>query len=210
MESDNQIEFNFTEKDPEKYVMPIKPWMTEEEISLIKSYLKKDKTLFEWGVGGSTVEFSNYVKEYYSVEHDFDWYNIVFKNAGENVHLFYIPPNTSNLEWFPVFEEGKASDFKSYIKFVNNIASFGKKFDLVLVDGRARVDCAVEILPHLEKDAVIFIHDFDREYYWKILKYYEIVSVTDKMAALRIKKESLNNDRIFLIKRFLMKEIYVS
>lgn len=208
MELDNQIEFNFVEKDPIK--TPIKPLMTDEEINLIKSYLGKDKIFFEWGAGGSTVEFSDYVKEYYSVEHDFGWYNIVFKNARENVHLFYVPPNTSNLEWFPVFEEGKASDFKSYIKFVNNIASFGKKFDLVLVDGRARVDCAIEILPHLGKDAIVFIHDFDREYYWKILKYYKIVSVADKMAALKIKKESLNNDRIFLMKRFLMKEMYVS
>jgi hypothetical protein len=210
MESDNQREFNFTKKNPDKCVMPVNLWMTEEEIRLIKSYLGKDKNFFEWGAGGSTIEFSKYVKEYYSVEHDFDWYNIVFKNVGKNVHLFYIPPNTPDLEWFPPFEEGKASDFKSYIKFVHKIVSSGKKFDLVLVDGRARVDCALEVLPYLQEKAVVFIHDFEREYYWKVLKYYEIVSIVDKLAVLRIKKELLNNDKIFLMKRFLMEKLYVS
>lgn len=206
MESDKQKEFGFVENDSIK--ISLKPWMTKEEIDLIKSYLGKDKIFLEWGAGGSTVEFSNYVKEYFSIEHDFDWYNVVFKKAGENVRLFYVPPDTPSLEWPSAFEEGRESDFKRYIKFVNNIVSLGKKFNLVLVDGRARVDCAIEVLPHLKKDAVVFIHDFEREYYWKVLKYYEIISFVDKIAALKIKKGVLNNDRIFLMKRFLMKEIH--
>jgi hypothetical protein len=72
------------------------------------------------------------------------------------------------------------------------------------------VDCALEVLPYLQEKAVVFIHDFEREYYWKVLKYYEIVSIVDKLAVLRIKKELLNNDKIFLMKRFLMEKLYVS
>jgi len=185
----------------------LKPWMTDIEINLIKSFLQKDKIVLEWGTGGSTIEFSKYVKEYYSIEHNFEWYNAVSKRIDKNTHLFYIPPNTKNLNWLPEFEEGGYDDFKNYIKFVNIVAFAGKKFDLVLIDGRARADCAIEVLPHLSENAVVFIHNFERPYYWKVLKYYEIISVSEKLAALKIKKETFNGDRLFLIKNFLTSKL---
>lgn len=185
----------------------LKPWMSDEEINLIKSYLGEDKIVFEWGAGGSTIEFSEYVKEYYSVEHDFDWYKAVFKKAGRNVKIYYMPPDTPGLNWSPIFEEGKREDFKNYIAFINNVASLGKKFDVILIDGRARADCAVEALPYVSKNTVVFIHNFDRVWYWKVLEHYQITAIADTLAVLRRKKEIFNDDKINLAERFLLPEL---
>ena len=141
-----------------------KPWMTDNETNLLKSYLKKDMIVFEWGCGGSTLEFSKFVKEYYSVEHDFEWYKLISKNIQKNTKLYYSPPETQNLDWQPRFEEGDYNNFKNYVNQINAIASFDKKFDLIVIDGRARVDCAIEALPHLSEKGVIINNDFVREY----------------------------------------------
>jgi len=178
-------------KESEENDNEIKPWMSKEVIKSIKSYLNKNQVFFEWGAGGSTIEFSKYVKRYYSVEHDFEWYNLVKNRLKKkaNVKIYYLPPCTENLKWFPIFNEGKYTDFKNYVRFVNNIGLLGIKFDVVLIDGRARVDCAIEVLPYLSKDAIVFIHDFDRQYYWKVLKYYEIVDIVDNLVELRRKSD---------------------
>lgn len=185
----------------------LEPWMRKNEINLIKSYLGKDKVVLEWGSGGSTIEFSKHVKKYYSIEHDFDWYQKVFKNIGENVKLYYVPPNFIEPNWVPARELEKYEDSRSYIEFISNIGSFGKKFDIVLVDGRARAYCAIAALPYLLDDAIVFMHDFEEVCYWKVLKYYEVAALADKIVALKKKKETFNTDKIFLAKEILLKEL---
>ena len=51
----------------------MKPWMSDIEIDLVMKYLSSEKTMLEWGSGGSTNTFSKYVKKYYSIEHDNSW-----------------------------------------------------------------------------------------------------------------------------------------
>ena len=44
-------------------------------------FLHPDYSMLEWGSGGSTIEFSQqYVKEYYSIEHNKEWHDKVLKN----------------------------------------------------------------------------------------------------------------------------------
>ena len=56
-------------------------------------------------------------------------------------------------------------------------------FDVVLIDGRCRVECAKSVLPYLKENAVVFIHDFwqkGRERYLKVFDYYnELKSIKD-------------------------------
>ena len=48
--------------------IPRQPWMSKQEIDLILSFLNKEDIMLEYGCGGSTMFFPNYVKEYYSIE----------------------------------------------------------------------------------------------------------------------------------------------
>jgi len=75
----------------------MKPWMTDKQISIISSYLNPSFTMLEWGCGGSTLTFSKLVKNYYSIEHNLEWYRrvriLLRMNNIKNVNIFYVKPN---------------------------------------------------------------------------------------------------------------------
>jgi hypothetical protein len=67
-----------------------KPWMSESEIQTIVKYLKKDDVMLEWGSGGSTNYFPQFVKEYYSIEHDQNWFNEISQDLPSNVKYNFV------------------------------------------------------------------------------------------------------------------------
>jgi hypothetical protein len=170
------------------------PLMTDEEINKVTYYLKKDFDMFEWGSGGSTLYFSKFVKKYISVEHDDEWYkvvgDIIKKQNIKNVEYYNIKPNTKLYYFLDLtsyknkFEEdwnitiNKKTIvpifYKSYINFITKLNI--DRFDTILIDGRARLYCAISALPYMDKDSIMFIHDFfmNPEYHY-ILKYMDII-----------------------------------
>jgi len=157
-------------------------WMSQEEIDVITKYLSPDKHMLEWGAGGSTLFFSTLVKTYTSIEHDSDWYNDVLKVKPLNVLLHHVPNN------LPRTIPTDPIQFEDYINYVDTL---NKKFDLVLIDGRARPQCAEKVIPYLSDDAVVFIHDFWQrpEYHWVFDMYEEVESIKkgQSIVALRLK-----------------------
>lgn len=149
------------------------PWMSEDEIELILKYLKQDFIMLEWGSGGSTLLFPKYVKKYFSIEHDKEWYDKIKKEL--------VDKDIKNAETFLVEQDlprshpaSKREEFKHYVEFINSPKLSEKHFDAILVDGRARPHCAIEALKHIDHKSIVFIHDFfQRPYYFDVLDYYE-------------------------------------
>lgn len=69
------------------------------------------------------------------------------------------------------FEEGTYRVFKSYVDAVTTLNE--SVYDIVLIDGRARVACALKVLPYLNDDSLVLLHDARREKYAPILNYYD-------------------------------------
>ena len=148
--------------------------------------------MLEWGSGHSTLWYSQFVRHYYSIEHHKEWYTTVQSKLREynysNVEhkMSHVPDGY--MGWAGGFEEGTGEQFKDYVEAVS---SFGvKKFDRVLIDGRARADCAKIILPYLKPESVVFVHDYhEREYYHKVVSdnYDEIgcINVGQSLVVLR-------------------------
>ena len=154
-------------------------WMSMEERNLISKYLHYNKVMLEWGSGGSTHFFSRYVDKYISIEHDPEWFNKVGKCKAER----YLVKNN-----LPRTIPTKVEEFLDYINYVDIL---NKKYDLVLIDGRARPYCAQKVIPYLNKEAIVFIHDFwaRPEYHW-VLEYYEEIESIKKgqsLIAMRLK-----------------------
>ena len=65
------------------------------------------------------------------------------------------------------------------------------KFDLALVDGRFRVQCALKLLPFLTSDSVVLIHDFwvRIEVYRAVLEYYDVIGYARSVVALKKKTD---------------------
>jgi hypothetical protein len=185
--------------------------LSDEEVAFLKSYLKPGQVVLEWGAGKTTLELSKLVKKYYSVEHDFYWYNQILKRKNKNVRLYFVAPNTPDRKYlrFSEKDDGSYSDFKNYVDFIENLSIYENKFDIVIVDGRARVDCVLKILPYISEETLVFLHNFDRYFYWKVLDYYNIEKIVDKLVLLKKKTEKNSSvlfevDRGFLIKKFLI------
>jgi len=159
--------------------------MKKAQRKLIIQHLNPDDIMLEWGSGGSTLEFSNYVKKYFSIEHNEEWYEKVKNEINNNTFIFLVKPNKKKWEK-PV----KRKQFKDYVEFVHQIFNDFNilKFDKVLVDGRARIFCVEEVVKYLHKDSLVFVHDWHRMRYRKMLKYLKVIE-TDERKHLAILKK---------------------
>ena len=162
-----------------------KVWMSQTEIDMIESYLKPESLMLEWGCGGSTFHFSQFVEKYYSIEHHEKWFGIVKpETSGRNISLHFV----AGLPQGP----GVWPDGNNYGEYVRYPLNFGLKFDAVLVDGRQRSDCLNFTADKLlREDSVVFIHDFWRRsrYHEAVRTLYNIIDFVSKGQSLAVLKK---------------------
>lgn len=125
--------------------MPL-PWVTYSFINFIENRLTKNMVLFEFGSGSSTLYYSSKVKEVHTVEHDKDWSNKISKMLPENVNMKRI-----ELEYGGDYS--KASS-------ISNL-----KYDVIIVDGRDRVNCIINSIESLSSNGVLVLDDSERDAY---------------------------------------------
>jgi len=175
--------------------------MSATQVKCFLKHLNSSDIVFEWGSGGSTYNFCKYVKEYYSVEHDLNWYNNVknilkIRNINnvnynhvsnhhimqddlldkESANLLKLSNNVKINNGMYYSQTRGGDDWHCYVNYINSISTFNKKFNKVLVDGRARVFCAFKALDYLTEDGIVYIHDFkERTRYRTVLDYYDVI-----------------------------------
>ena len=154
-------------------------FMTEAESGLIFSYLIPTALVLEYGAGGSTKLIASKCKSITSIEHQPSWYEAVLETLPENASLLLRVPD---LPYKEGKEDGSYEQFKSYIE-----APLGSTFDIVIIDGRARVACASICHFLCKSDGLVFIHDFERTEYQAALEYLDLISRVGKMALLKVK-----------------------
>lgn len=150
-------------------------WMSVQEQQLIESYLNENDTMMEYGSGFSTLWFSQFVKSYYSIEHSREWYQSIKSVLSrlQNVEYTLASVDAGYKGWAGGFAEGTYEQFEHYVKAVDRFNPPNGKFDRVLIDGRARAECAKYILKYLHSGSYIFIHDYHgRSAYHEALEAY--------------------------------------
>ena len=152
--------------------MPVSMHISEQD--LIRENLRSTDKMLEWGRGGSTLEYSKYVADYYSIEHDKVWYDRVMALKKDNVHYYLIPMSK---EWHGE-SDGSYEQFKDYVDFPKTL---GIKFDVVLVDGRCREGCLKSLLSFIDRDTKVFVHDRKRYTF----DGYKVIKVLTSLAYLR-------------------------
>jgi len=146
-----------------------RPFMDEWEIVAIAaafSLASGPVSVLEWGSGNSTVYFSSKLpsgSRWNSVEHNRDWALQVSRTiqqlALSNVQLHYVPNSGPFRDGI---DDGDYTSFKEYILFPLQMQ---RRFDFVLVDGRARVECMLAGWEILNPGGVMMLHDAEREEY---------------------------------------------
>ena len=192
MASYRKFTYDTTEGYSEPNLLGTKPLMTDAECKCIEKYLKPEHIFFEWGSGGSTLYFPQFVKEYYSVEHFDSWYRLVrnklrtLPDVEKKVTLYHIRNDLS----YNYDSDIERDVFKHYIEAIH-IPGY-KRYDIILVDGenRTRVFCAKEAIPFMDKDSIMFIHDyFARPKLTVLEEYFNIIERIEDGATLAVLKK---------------------
>lgn len=143
------------------------PWVTYRAIDWFSRHLTQNMVLFEWGSGGSTVFFSQHVKQVIAVEHDPVWYQQVAdtleKKGYKNISLKLVEPvSARNIDsWY--MSAGKKyvdQSFEAYIKAIDEYPDHS--FDVIVVDGRARPGCIREALSKVKPGGYLVLDNSER------------------------------------------------
>lgn len=155
-------------------------FVSSKEKVFFEELLKPDFTVLEYGSGGSTILLQNKVKKLYSIEHQPSWYDKVKSLLNNNTELYLVQPNKHYIEG------GHDGTYEEFQDYVNKGLEFGP-YDLVFVDGRARVSCCRIIKAKLKKTGIVVIHDFERNEYKSVLNEFNLIKSLERMAVLKPK-----------------------
>lgn len=153
---------------------------THQEQEFFFKELNIDKKVLEYGSGSSTSEICSRVKLLVSIEHQKDWFEKTKSQDLPNTIILLKEPNIH-------YEEGKHcgtyEEFKDYIEAPLEYAPF----DIILIDGRARVACSSFCKNLAHENTVIFVHDFERNEYNEIHDYLQLIDRVENMAKFKLK-----------------------
>ncbi|HEY3717551.1 MAG TPA: class I SAM-dependent methyltransferase [Jatrophihabitantaceae bacterium] len=144
------------------------PWWTYKAIDVVDAWLgarRRPIRVFEYGSGASTLWLARRTDEVHSVEHHrgFGEHIAPTLHQHANVDFLIVEPTTSTTPRVPSAKEGHAGlDFADYVATIEKV---GGKFDLIVIDGRAREACLTAAIPHLEADGLIVFDNTRRRRY---------------------------------------------
>lgn len=123
------------------------PWYTYPAIEFIEDKIKEDFIVFEYGSGQSTLWWSKQVESLTAIESNKQWFDYLQENI-------IIDPNIS----LTLIEEPD-----KYIKAISHFPD--QSFDVIVVDGDDRSECAKEAFSKLKSTGFMILDDTDRESY---------------------------------------------
>lgn len=166
------------------------PHMKDDEIILFKRYLDRSSVYLEFGCGGSTrVAAESRTGRIYSIDTHPDWIKKCEKHPAIAKRIQKGELSIKYLDIGPVLRWGRPRNKDK--QFVWPGYSIGIWLaleslpDLVLVDGRWRVACALQSLLRCNDDARIMVHDWTiRPQYAVLLEYADIVEQASSLVVL--------------------------
>lgn len=122
------------------------PWVTYPFIAFLEKRLNKQLNVFEYGSGDSTLWYADRVQSIDAVEHHFEWYQYVSSKKKTNMEVKHVPLDYNG-------------------KYAKAVLLSGKRYDVVIVDGRDRNQCMEEACKALSPSGVIVLDNSERQKY---------------------------------------------
>ncbi len=142
------------------------PWMTSIERHIMVGLLGRHRpsTCLEWGSGYSTKYFPRFsppLVRWVAVEHDAKWHGMMGGIVNDpRVELVHVPPDRQ-----PFSGPEKDGTYEELRRYVDYPGGLGTRFDLIMVDGRAREACMDKAHGLLTERGLVVLHDAQRDYY---------------------------------------------
>ena len=126
--------------------LPDAPWLTENAVYILNSWLKPSDKGFEWGSGRSTLWLANRSASLVSIEHHEGWYNNV-SSMLKNNDLY------EKVEYFRI-DDGE--------EYESKIDEYDYPFDYILIDGRRRLQCLKKAISKVKMGGILILDNSDR------------------------------------------------
>ena len=165
--------------------------------------LKSCNSYFEYGSGNSTLMAHKLKKRYMSAESDKNFSLYLKKNYKLNI----LEKNFGLVKFYswPLFEKFRRKELRvKSLKYAKSITIFSKRYgfpDLILIDGRCRVLCALTIykeLRNIKKKILVIVDDFKNRKHYLVIKKFFFIKKVGRLAVLT-KRKNIN------IKRYIYK-----
>lgn len=153
---------------------PCYPWINAGAVRWIASRLRPDMVGFEWGSGRSTAFFARRVSRLVSVEHKAKWRRRVAALLAEqgiaNVECRFVPPGDDPgrpearpAVWRATDHVPRKPEFAAYADAILDFPE--QSLDFVSIDGRARVECALNAFSRLVPGGFLVLDNSEWEKY---------------------------------------------
>jgi hypothetical protein len=125
------------------------PWYTYPAILWLGPRLEPSAAVFEYGAGNSTLWYAARCASVLAVDHDAAWVATLRARLPANVEVLHRPTDAGDAE-------AAAND--PYVAALDDPGAY----DVVVIDGRARVSCARRALPGLRDTGIAILDNSDR------------------------------------------------
>lgn len=117
------------------------PWYTYPSMEYLQQIDFSEKSIYAWGLRNSGLFWAVRAREVLCVENDKEWYQKVRHTKYPNMKVYF----------------GEAME-----DYVYKIAEYDRAFDVIIIDGSYRYNCAVLALDHLATNGMIVLDNADR------------------------------------------------
>ncbi|HVJ50876.1 MAG TPA: hypothetical protein VM689_00330 [Aliidongia sp.] len=168
--------------------------MSDGERELLARKLATATNYMEFGSGGSTLmAVRSPARLILTIESDPDWLHKLHANAEIAQAVSHRRLFLTHADIGPVGEWGRPTD-ESQLKqwpryYADPFFATEILFDLILIDGRFRVGCALAAAACAPETATILIHDYEfRPQYYLVEKFFDIEETQESLYVLRRRK----------------------
>lgn len=137
----NQYKYTNTKtlgKPVDQNTNPI-PWFTYPAIEFLQQFDLRQKLVFEWGSGHSSLFFAKRCKEITSIEANNEWFKYISQKLADNQKII----------------------LRDSESFASAIEEFSLKYDVIVIDSLKRGECAIKALNFLNDGGVIILDNSD-------------------------------------------------
>lgn len=119
------------------------PWFSYAAIEFLQDRVNREMSVFEYGCGYSTLWWAAEIRDVISCEHNIEWYELISLEAPDNVHLSLV-------------------EFSPNGDYCRAVAKYNSRFDIIVIDGEDRVNCAINSVGALKPKGVIIWDNSER------------------------------------------------
>lgn len=115
------------------------PWYVKPFLDELATWDLKDKTVFEYGMGASSLWWANKAGKVFGVDNNLEWFSEVvaaLKGKGNYEHI---------------------EDREDYC---NAVSEWSELFDIIIIDGAYRDECVIPALNSLKEGGILVVDNW--------------------------------------------------